>query len=271
MSANLPSDFFIFTSIRFEPNLTEDDVNLPYYLLPFHLLRLRDAAAEFQLVHVQQLLQDDEAGIQLLKTAVDDAVTDRTQSWRVNVKIHPDCKISTMTTQLKPLSHEIVKLPSGRTADDLVQFLQGEREARNLPIWDVLVDTVATPRSRFTGHKTSVRGMYNEARDRAGLVSYEEPRETLLWNEEGQVTEGSITTVYVWRGRNGTENGYLATPPLSTGCNASSTRRYALSKGLCVEEAVDVSELAEGEEVWLSHASDGFFPGKIRRSRVSKE
>lgn len=260
---SLPPDFFIYTSIRYEPNLDDDELNLPYYLLTFHLQRLRDAAAAFSIINIQRLLDDDESGLQLLRQAVDDAIADKTTSWRVNVQIYPDCKISTMIFPLQPLSRELIKLPIQGSTVDAVEFIEAERDSRQLPLWDILIDSVATPKSKFTGHKTSVRDMYNKARSRAALVSYEERRETLLWNEDGYITEGSITTVYVWRQAKNGGKRYLATPPLSTGCNAGASRRYALKTGLCVEEVVHVSDLVEGDEMWLSHASDGFFPGMI--------
>lgn len=261
MAQNLPTNFLIFTSIRYEPTASDNAVNFPHYLLPFHLARLCAAAAAFNLVNVQEVLADEKAALSLLRTTVDNAVPDKTKPWRVNVRFTPDAQITASTTPLPPLKNNIMSLPDTKS---LPQFLQKEAHRRGLPHWDVVVDSQPTPASPFTGHKTSVREMYNAARERANLVSYDEPREILLWNENGEVTEGSITTVYLWREASGTGARRLVTPPLRCGPNASSTRRYALSKGLCDEEAVRLEELKDGDEIWLSHASDGFFPGRLR-------
>ncbi|UNI16569.1 Aminodeoxychorismate lyase [Purpureocillium takamizusanense] len=261
MTQNLPADFFIFTSIRYEPSLRDATVNLPYYLLPFHLARLRTAAAAFDLPKVREILEDEESALSLLTTTVNNAVPDKTKPWRVNVRLTPGGHVAASATSLPPLKNNIMSLPD---VEALPQFLQKEVGRRGLTYWDVVVDSLPTPASLFTGHKTSVRDMYNAARARVGLVSYDEPREILLWNENGEVTEGSITTVYLWREASGSGARRLVTPPLQCGPNAGSTRRYALSKGLCDEEAVKLEELKDGDEIWLSHASDGFFPGRLR-------
>ncbi|KAJ6441428.1 aminodeoxychorismate lyase [Purpureocillium lavendulum] len=261
MASDLPPDFVIFTSIRYEPSLQQPALSLPYYLLPFHLARLRGAAEAFNLNKVQELLRDDVSALALLRRAVDDAVPDTTTPWRVNVRFTPDAQVTSSATGIPPLRNNIMSLPD---TDALPAFLQQEVRRRGLKHWDVVIDTEPTPASLFTGHKTSAREMYNAARDRAGLVSYDEPKEILLWNESGEVTEGSITTVYLWRKASGTGAPRLVTPPLACGPNASSTRRYALSKGLCGEEAVKLEDLHDGDEIWLSHASDGFFPGRVR-------
>ncbi|KAI5287580.1 hypothetical protein KEM52_001519, partial [Ascosphaera acerosa] len=57
------------------------------------------------------------------------------------------------------------------------------------------------------------------------------------------------------------------TPPLSTGCNASTTRAYALAQGMCREEAVSVASIVDGEEIWLSNGLRGFVPGVVRLDR----
>lgn len=60
------------------------------------------------------------------------------------------------------------------------------------------------------------------------------------------------------------------TPPLNSGCNASTTRAYALARGMCREESVRADSIVDGEEVWLSNGLRGFIPGiiKIRWAEV---
>lgn len=273
LRATIPDGFFIFTSIRYEPNNNADDVDLPYYLLPFHVARLQDAAADFALLRVQGLFQDVQSASQLIKSTVERAVPDQDKPWRVNIKITPSCQVSTSVTELPEVTNQIMSLPqSSHNTIPIHKLLQGERDRRSLQPWDVVVDNIATPASPFTGHKTSVRDMYDSARKRAGLTSFNEHKEVLLWNERGEITEGSITTVYLWR-KDGplshSTDGFvrkwqLVTPPLDSGPNASSTRRYALSRGLCVIDSVTIDKLSDGDEIWLSNASDGFFPGRIR-------
>ncbi|KAI5305238.1 hypothetical protein KEM56_004939 [Ascosphaera pollenicola] len=63
------------------------------------------------------------------------------------------------------------------------------------------------------------------------------------------------------------------TPPLSSGCNASTTRAYALARGMCREESVKADSIVDGEEIWLSNGLRGFIPGiiKIRLAEDNEE
>ncbi|KAJ5539659.1 Aminotransferase class IV [Penicillium frequentans] len=84
--------------------------------------------------------------------------------------------------------------------------------------------------------------------------------ELLMVNLDGEIMEGTITTPYFRRG-----NAWV-TPPLTSGGNAGTTRRYALEQGFCVEQVVNALELVDGEECWLSNGVRGFMRGSISLS-----
>ncbi|EEQ91486.1 hypothetical protein RJZ56_003226 [Blastomyces dermatitidis] len=162
--------------------------------------------------------------------------------------------------------------------------------------WTVRLDTQPTHPSLFTRHKTTARDHYTASRARAGITASPLDRtEVLIYNPAGEVMEGSITTVYFRRRRkqglgpaasipvpgeardigDGDSRGpaddssyYWVTPPLSSGGNAGTSRRYALAAGMCVEEVVRVEELRELEgqlgRVWLSNGVRGFMPAVLR-------
>lgn len=296
--ANLPSGFFIFTSIRYDAEISlTGDADSAYYLLPFHLKRLLDAASSFRLERVLELLGNEESASQVLKKAIDDNVSDASKPWRVRISFTPDGSMSASAAPLTratslllslPKAHGLGKVIREEGVDSLGHFLRQGHQHLHGTTWDVFVDTQPTPVSSYTRHKTAVRKMYNDARSRANLTSIEDPKEVLLWNEAGEVMEGSITTVYIWRRQRGDayeslaldlepthadsgEGWFLATPPLISGSNNGATRRYALSKEFCIELVTKVEELVEGQEIWLSHASNGFFPGKIQFLNGSKK
>jgi len=76
-------------------------------------------------------------------------------------------------------------------------------------------------------------------------------------NQEGEITEGSITTPYFFR------NGHWITPRASCGGNIGTTRRWAIQQGLCIEGVVNIEEVKVGETVWLSNGVRGFGWGVV--------
>jgi 4-amino-4-deoxychorismate lyase len=83
--------------------------------------------------------------------------------------------------------------------------------------------------------------------------------EVLLHNPSGEITEGSTTTPYFYRG------GKWVTPPVHAehGGQRGTTRRWAIRNGLCEEGTVRVESVENGEGVWVSNGVRGFRWGKI--------
>lgn len=143
-------------------------------------------------------------------------------------------------------------------------------------IWRVYVDSDSDglEPSAFTTHKTTAREGYNAVRLRVGIQSFQEPAEVLVVNPRGEVMEGSITTPYFRRRRGGIGGGggggggcEWITPPLSSGGNSGTTRRYALVQGFCEEQVIKWTDLVDGEECWLSNGVRGFIRGVVVLNR----
>ena len=109
--------------------------------------------------------------------------------------------------------------------------------------------------SRYTRHKTTQRSMYDASRQILGGSSRGE--EVLLQNPEGQVMEGSITTPYFRR------NGQWVTPAATCGGNLGTSRRWALEKGIAVEDVIMMHEIKPNERIVLSNGVRGFIFGII--------
>lgn len=124
--------------------------------------------------------------------------------------------------------------------------------------WHIFVSPNSIAPSQYTTHKTTNRRIYDDVRAATcsagawGLFS-----EVLLVNTEHNVMEGSITTPYFYR------RGRWVTPPAADGGNVGTTRRWALEKGLCVEESIAVNSLEPGERIWLSNGVRGWFWGHL--------
>ncbi|KAL4888845.1 D-aminoacid aminotransferase-like PLP-dependent enzyme [Aspergillus ambiguus] len=258
------SSFQVISSLRYDPSLAAtvqrhaadsypDPLRSPYYLIPYHLDRLRDAAECFQWVKAQEFLEQDLAQfIQFLNSFI----PDQTKPWRLRIVL--DCNGS-CTVEPSPVTSTDIRnflLPLPCDSDSLA----GE--------WRVYVDSQFTTPSSFTKHKTTVRDNYAEARLRSGIVSPLEQAEVLVVNPQGSIMEGSITTPYFRRRRPASTAGddpgpEWTTPLLSCGGNSGTTRRYAIAQGFCTEGVINAHDLVDGEECWLSNGVRGFIRGRI--------
>ncbi|KAK4540371.1 hypothetical protein LTR36_009228 [Oleoguttula mirabilis] len=98
-------------------------------------------------------------------------------------------------------------------------------------------------------YKTNDRAPYDRARATAGIKSYPEPKEVLLYNMAHEILDGSLATPYFRRGER------WITPASACGGLQGTSRRWALEKGLCIEGTVKTDELLDGEEMWLSNGA----------------
>ncbi|KAF1931187.1 uncharacterized protein M421DRAFT_57024 [Didymella exigua CBS 183.55] len=181
------------------------------------------------------------------------------------------------------------------------------------PEWNLRVDTHPTPSSPFTLLKTTERDVYDASRSRALPENPASPvhREVILYNTVHEVTEGTLTSLYFFRG------GRWVTPPVGVpeafktghsgrdessrgekhddpqqkndlrdegelrkpfagrwghsvrsakvgaGGQRGTSRRWALGKGYCMEEPIDVGTVEVGEGVWVSNGVRGFGWGRV--------
>lgn len=98
-------------------------------------------------------------------------------------------------------------------------------------------------------HKTTNRAFYDEPRQRA----HAEPGvdEVVFCNERGELTEGSITNLFVER------NGILLTPPLSSGLLPGTLRAELLASGKAAEQVLTLADLEAAEAIWLGNSVRG--------------
>jgi 4-amino-4-deoxychorismate lyase len=118
--------------------------------------------------------------------------------------------------------------------------------------------------SAFTMHKTSERTQYDRAR-KVTAIDHKAPNvaEVLLLNARNEVMECSMSTPYFFR------NSRWVTPHLSSGGNAGVTRRLALERGLCEEQAVLATTLRDEEAIWISNGVRGFIPATLSLQSLS--
>ncbi|MFL6844928.1 MAG: aminodeoxychorismate synthase component I [Allosphingosinicella sp.] len=99
-------------------------------------------------------------------------------------------------------------------------------------------------------HKTSDRGFYDEAREQAGTF------EVVFVDEEGFVTEGSFTNVFVQR------EGRLLTPPAHRGLLPGVLREALIEEGRAVEAELRAEDLDRG--FLLGNAVRGLIAARLK-------
>jgi len=98
----------------------------------------------------------------------------------------------------------------------------------------------------FLYHKTTKRELFNSERERAvkeGLF------ETIFFNENGELTEGTITNIFLDLNEN-----VLITPKLSCGLLPGTFRQELLEKGETREEILTVDHLKSAKKIYLGNS-----------------
>jgi len=128
--------------------------------------------------------------------------------------------------------------------------------SRRADVFKVVLDALPTNRCLHTKDKTEWRHMYDYARLGASIQSYQDAKEVLLFNGDGEIMDASISTPYFLR------NGKWVTPHNDCGGQTGATRRWALDNNLCNFGVITADSLLHGETIWLSNAVKGFFTAR---------
>jgi para-aminobenzoate synthetase/4-amino-4-deoxychorismate lyase len=108
---------------------------------------------------------------------------------------------------------------------------------------------VLDSQSLWQRHKTTNRAFYDEPRHRAHAALGID--EVVFLNERGELTEGSITSLFVERG------GILLTPPLSSGPLPGTLRAELIATGRAEEQVLTLADLQGAEAIWLGNSVRG--------------
>lgn len=111
----------------------------------------------------------------------------------------------------------------------------------------------------FLYHKTTRRELY----DREWRKYHDEvgADEVIYLNQDGELAEGSRTSIFVQRGE------VLVTPPLSAGLLPGTLRAELLASGRAVEESLRLKDLERGDACYLGNSVRGL----VRAQRLGVE
>ncbi|KAF2439304.1 hypothetical protein P171DRAFT_421763 [Karstenula rhodostoma CBS 690.94] len=306
----------------------------PFYMLIYHRDRMLEAAQHFDFHAVTQRLEHGESLHQELLQEVGEylhrgghdgplkmrILFDKAANITIDFAPTPPVPLSTLypasfdPPRPEPTPHPAnpdppTFLPSPLTGGALILgptdafHSNPPSEPPPPPEYHLRLDTQPTPTSAFTLLKTTVREQYDAARSRAlptnpAGAPYSE---VILYNSTHELTEGTLTTIYVFRG------GRWVTPPVGVpageftaqtlkdvegesadldegelrkpfagrwghsvrsakvgaGGQRGTSRRWALKKGFCMEEPISVNTVEVGEGVWISSGVRGFAFGRV--------
>jgi 4-amino-4-deoxychorismate lyase len=238
----MASHFSLFSSLRYDPQLRQArekgldyagwnyENTSPFSMLNYHRDRILRAAAHWGWQRTVDVLSGAEGLQSLERLALEYVGSSQTAPLRLRIIIDDQAHISFAkfdTLQL-PLENVFPKRlpPPGQNL--------AENDPKREPHFRLVADDAGTARSEYTHFKTTNRGMYDDARQRAG-IEWGQLKEVLIVNEkDGSVMEGSVTTPYFWRG------GRWVTPPVSnkfsrevgSGGQDGTTRRWALERSV---------------------------------------
>ncbi len=190
-----------------------------YFLLERHLARLTASAAYFGYPC------DTDA----VRRALDDAADGKTQPQKVRLLMNEDGHARTKAFDFaKPGSDAVLRFAISSNRMD--------------------------PDNPFLYHKTTNRAFYDDERVR--LQDLTGCGEVVFLNTRGELTEGSITNIFVEK------NGELLTPPISCGLLDGTLRRDLIASGRAFEAVLTLDDLEGADAVWLGNSVRGLCRAK---------
>ena len=120
------------------------------------------------------------------------------------------------------------------------------------PITVALLPLPVSPKDFRLVHKTTDRGFYDEAREKAGTW------EVVFHDPDGFLTEGSFSNIFVSRGDR------FLTPPLSRGLLPGMFRQRLIDEGDAEEADLRAEDLAKG--FYLGNSFRGLLKARLKKS-----
>ncbi|KAK6350128.1 hypothetical protein TWF696_006374 [Orbilia brochopaga] len=277
-------DFELFTTLLYWPALINDAENTricgfpsPWYMLKYHRDRLLAAAWNFGWHNVVTALQSQKS-ISMLITMLMGAAQDVVGALQArDPAINPNLvqiRMRITISESSEINVQAFHIPQSLTITPTITFPVGlldpetALKAATTKPWHVYIDSAPTLPSDVTRFKTTSRDDYMNARTRAGILTFDEPAEVLLWSSlPGEnIMEGSITNVYFYREKRGgwvTPTTFMEDMNGGAGGTAGTVRRWLLEKEYARVGDVSRHDVKMGEVVWLSNGVKGVLLGVI--------
>ena len=151
-------------------------------------------------------------------------------------------------SKLSKKSRYKVRLLLDKTGDFSVEYTKLEREPKD---YRLSVSKCRTSsKDIFYYHKTTNRELYNLELKKARKKGF---FDVIFLNEKGEVTEGSITNIYIEK------RGQLYTPPAECGLLKGIMRGVMMKKNPDIKERkISIKDLKEADAIYISNSIIGF-------------
>lgn len=205
-----------------------------FYLLALHLKRLCESAAYFNF-HC-----DEKEISQQLNTLL--PVLNQHQAVRVRLLLYRDGTLELSTTPCNAPQNLFFPTP----------LPQDEEKLPHITISRQATDS----RSAFFYHKTTHRALYTSERDKALNQNFVE---VLFENERGEMTEGSISTLFIRK------NTIYFTPPVNCALLAGTLRQHLLTTfpGQVQEALLTRADLETAEAIFIANSVRGIIQVRL--------
>ncbi len=200
-----------------------------YWLPEEHLQRLTDSASYFLFsFEVNEITQ-----------ALKQIATPFTTPQRVRLLLHRDGRVDITATELPDSK---VSAPLQPTVTRPLPMVSFSRQQTN-------------PESRYLFHKTTMRKTYDDARK---LAAEQQLFEILFTNTKGEVTEGSISNIFIEK------DGIIFTPPVQCGLLGGTFRRFLLDKGIARERVLSRQDVDSAKKMYIGNSVFGLMQVTLR-------
>ena len=188
------------------------DKDKGYYLLELHLKRLEKSAKYFSYLYKAKEI----------KKKLKKAVLNENKNLKVRLVLGPEGSINIKKEPIKE-----IKAP--------IKIRISERRINS--------------KDRFLYHKTTKRAFYDRERQKGLAKGY---FETIFLNERGELTEGTITNIFVLKSKR------LYTPPLESGLLPGVLREHLIKEGKVKEKTLCLKDLKQADKVYVGNSVRGF-------------
>lgn len=259
-TAPAPPAVQVFTTLRYDKELKDykdnNEVSRAHnasflYMLRYHQERMVEAAQALMWPATSMIRISGETGIRYLDTTLKNHVS---RTYRNENPNHLSLRIRITMNDLGDL--DITSAPCAPVVNftpfptDLTTCIP-----RMPQLWKIQLGYEPILPSNYTKFKTTHRAHYDAAR--AHLTPDQLNVEVLIFNQNNELMEGTLSTPYLFRG-----NKWI-TPAHTCGGNTGTTRRWALENGICDLGVIKREGIKHGELVWLSNGVRGFGWGVV--------
>lgn len=123
-------------------------------------------------------------------------------------------------------------------------------------VWNIkIAQTRLASNDPLLRHKTTKREAYDQAR---GEFSTEDAHEVILLNEDGELCEGTITSLFLDMG-----DGILKTPHLEAGLLAGVLRGELIEAGRAIEAEVRPDDLTCAMQIYVGNSLRGLIKARL--------